>query len=89
MPSPAIRLRRTSPLRPRQARLRHADTPVAAPATADTLVVCDACELPDGVSAVAPVREQGRIRFDVDTARVRDGGAAPGSQLLRLTRHVL
>lgn len=63
--------------------------PAAAPATADTLVICDACELPDGASAVALVREGDRIRFDVDSDRVRDSGVILSSQLLRLARRVL
>lgn len=63
--------------------------PAAVPATADTLVICDACELPNGASAVALVREGDRIRFDVDSDRVRDSGVILSSQLLRLARRVL
>lgn len=61
----------------------------AVPAGADTLVICDACELPNGSSAVALVREGDRIRFDVDTERVRESGVILSSQLLRLARRVL
>lgn len=53
------------------------------------LVICDACELPDGSSTVALVREGNRIRFDVDATRARMDGVTLSSQLLRLARRVL
>lgn len=53
------------------------------------LVICDACELPDGRSTVALVREGNRIRFDVDASRARVDGVTLSSQVLRLARRVL
>lgn len=64
-----------------------ARTPPAA--VADALVICDACDLPNGSSTVALVREDNRIRFDVDAARARAAGIVLSSQLLRLARRVL
>lgn len=57
--------------------------------TSDTLVICDACQLPDGLSAIALVREGNRIRFDVDARRAQANGVGLSSQLLRLARRVL
>jgi hypothetical protein len=58
-------------------------------ATADTLVICDACQLPNGTSAIALVREGNKIRFDVDATRAKTDGIVFSSQLLRLARRVL
>lgn len=65
------------------------DARAAVAPQADTLVICDACDLPDGSSAIALVREGNRIRFDVDARRARDDGITLSSQLLRLARRVL
>jgi hypothetical protein len=65
------------------------DARTAVVSRADTLVICDACDLPDGSSAIALVREGNRIRFDVDARRARDDGITLSSQLLRLARRVL
>jgi hypothetical protein len=54
-----------------------------------TLVICDGCQLPNGVSAVALVREGNRIRFDVDPKVAANAGISLSSQLLRLARQVL
>ncbi len=53
------------------------------------LVICDACQLPDGTSTVSLVREGNRIRFDVDASRARAEGVVLSSQLLKLARRVL
>ncbi|MGJ4804775.1 YfiR family protein [Luteimonas sp. SDU82] len=65
------------------------DAQLPPPAPAARLVICDACQLPDGSSTVALVREGNRIRFDVDAARARADGVTLSSQLLRLARRVL
>ena len=52
-------------------------------------MICDACELPDGISTVSLVREGNRIRFDVDASRARADGVTLSSQLLKLARRVL
>lgn len=57
--------------------------------TANTLVICDACPLPDGTSAIALVREGTRLRFDVDARRAQANGVGLSNQLLRLARRVL
>ncbi|WP_454831928.1 YfiR family protein [Pseudoxanthomonas wuyuanensis] len=68
----------------------HADDTVQKPAAhTATLFICDGCRLPDGVSAVALVREGNRVRFDVDTDAVALAGISFSSQLLRLARQVL
>ncbi|SOD56587.1 protein of unknown function [Pseudoxanthomonas wuyuanensis] len=69
--------------------LVHAGDAKPKPADAATLIICDGCQLPDGVSAVALVREGNRIRFDVDTGSVAVAGISLSSQLLRLARQVL
>ncbi|MEJ1096681.1 MULTISPECIES: YfiR family protein [unclassified Pseudoxanthomonas] len=53
------------------------------------LVICDGCDLPDGTTAVALVREGNRIRFDVDPASAAKAGVSFSSQLLRLARRVM
>jgi hypothetical protein len=55
----------------------------------EALVICDGCELPDGTSAVALVREGNRIRFDIDPAAAAKAGISFSSQLLRLARRVM
>lgn len=65
------------------------DAQAPAAATDAKLVICDACQLPDGTSTVALVREGSRIRFDVDATRAREEGVTLSSQLLRLARRVL
>lgn len=53
------------------------------------LVVCDGCELPDGVTAVALVREDSKVRFEIGTTAAGRAGITFSSQLLRLARRVL
>ncbi len=60
----------------------HATTPNA-------LMICDGCDLPDGTTAVALVREGKRIRFDVDPASAAKARISFSSQLLRLARRVM
>lgn len=55
----------------------------------NALVICDGCDLPDGTTSVALVREGNRIRFDVDTAPAARAGISFSSQLLRLARRVM
>ncbi|WP_368562279.1 YfiR family protein [Pseudoxanthomonas sp. UTMC 1351] len=55
----------------------------------NALVICDGCDLPDGNTAVALVREGNRIRFDVDPASAAKAGVSFSSQLLRLARRVM
>lgn len=52
------------------------------------LLICDGCELPNGVTAVTLVREGNRIRFDVDPKRAANAGISFSSQLLRLARRI-
>jgi hypothetical protein len=59
------------------------------PSMANALVICDGCDLPDGTTAVALVREGSRIRFDVDPASAAKAGVGFSSQLLRLARRVM
>ncbi|WP_202841636.1 YfiR family protein [Luteimonas saliphila] len=82
-----VRVRWANPVAGCDVLVHDADTPVAA--ASDTLVICDACQLPDGSTAVALVREGNRIRFDIDATRARAGGITLSSQLLRLARRVL
>ncbi|MCR6684919.1 YfiR family protein [Pseudoxanthomonas sp.] len=53
------------------------------------LVLCDGCKLPDQVTAVTLVREESKVRFEVDTAPAARAGVTFSSQLLRLARRVL
>lgn len=53
------------------------------------LVICDGCDLPNGIAAVALVREGNRIRFDIDPASAAKAGIGFSSQLLRLARRVI
>jgi uncharacterized protein DUF4154 len=62
---------------------------LAPPASPSTLVICDGCALPDGSSAVSLLREDDRIRFEVDAAAATRAGIGFSSQLLRLARRVL
>jgi hypothetical protein len=82
-----VKVRWASPVTGCDVLVHGAQTPVVA--AAGTLVICDACTLPDGASAIALVREGNRIRFDVDPARARDRGITLSSQLLKLARRVL
>lgn len=82
-----VKVRWANPVAGCDVLVHDASTPVAA--APDTLVICDACQVPDGVTAVALVREGNRIRFDVDAARARAGGITLSSQVLRLARRVL
>ncbi|MDH5833269.1 YfiR family protein [Luteimonas kalidii] len=82
-----VKVRWASPVTGCDVLVHDVDTPVLA--AAGTLVICDACRLPDGASAVALVREGNRIRFDIDPARARDRGITLSSQLMKLARHVL
>lgn len=52
------------------------------------LLICDGCELPNGITAVTLVREGNRIRFDIDPARAANSGISFSSQLLRLARRI-
>jgi hypothetical protein len=54
-----------------------------------SLVICDGCDLPNGVTAVALIREGNKIRFDVDPASAANAGIGFSSQLLRLARRVM
>jgi hypothetical protein len=58
-------------------------------AVPNALVICDGCELPNGTTAVALVREGNRIRFDIDPASAGKAGISFSSQLLRLARRVM
>ena len=82
-----VKVRWASPVAGCHVLVHGADTPVAA--AAGTLVICDACELPDGASAVSLVREGNRIRFDIDPAQAGERGITLSSQLLKLARRVL
>lgn len=69
--------------------LVHAGDTVAPGGAPAVLVICDGCSLPNGVTAVALVREGSRVRFDVDPAPAAKAGIGFSSQLLRLARRVL
>lgn len=69
--------------------LVHGADTLAPPASPSALVICDGCALPDGSSAVTLLREDDRIRFEVDAAAATRAGIGFSSQLLRLARRVL
>lgn len=60
-----------------------------APVPDSALVICDGCALPDGGSAVSLLREDNRIRFEIDAGVAAGAGVGFSSQLLRLARRVL
>lgn len=69
--------------------LVHGRQTTLAPATLPhALLICDGCELPNGITAVTLMREGNRIRFDIDPARAANSGISFSSQLLRLARRI-
>lgn len=69
--------------------LVHGRQTTLAPATlSHALLICDGCELPNGITAVTLVREGNRVRFDIDPARAANSGISFSSQLLRLARRI-